>query len=1129
MSEPRTSPNVIMESDKASVLATGSDRHKAMQDFVKKFLAKKQPNWNKDQYMNLQLLLDLLVPIKQGLELDTAEKNFKQQLDTEVEKAEMFYEDLINDVSPAPHTSFIQSVTDPDELGRCIQQIEEFAMANFQAFKKIIDLHDQYSQLRLGSAYGWKKSREEFCPSTWIDPLLYSLSDMHDDERRQQKKRVISATSDPAALLNRYSFWVPKHQIVKLVCGLLKIFPVNRPKGESKLFYIHSNAVYFDDVQLRTYKKRVTGQAHSLCKMHWEDSRLTIMKRKYPRFPGQPSEKGYLPHKDVYKFMQGSPELKETLAKKDKKELMILEDCRATIRDRNLRANVKCEYLKTVFQYPDDDKVIVKLETQVKLIKELGEQDAMWPSSRERVPEHRVVHFPFALLTVKTPDKTIPQWLATFSTEGGFKQIKGFSKFVHGTAVLYKDLIEDNNLPFPNWIAPYRTHFFGNSDTPKISGRERTESSPKDMFAPQPANPRGSRYFGRSHYAEAAMNETSRTSRVGSIVDRNDTSRQGVGAMAASPPAHRSRAQSAYQSSRLSDSFGLHTPGLTPNKYSRGASLGEPLQIQFDVQHDYSSTQSEEPSFKPDQDGAKANIHDVDEDRLMDPDVSPDQVELTSNSSSKQDQQAQANDILVTIHADIDGNHDNKLTSAEKLPTEKTPLVEKTEAAPEKKTDKTASEAGPGGGGSDAKPSKTSWWTAVHDCFCVSESTKQKRLKIEPKTFFANERTFLQWFSAATLISSVGLALMGLNNSSVITIGYLFLPVAMIILVYAFGVFYSRVKKLENRQPSHKYSDVMGPAFITFILVTVLLFAMLVKGGVFGNVFPMAPLQLNSNKYILGACDVGPQLRTDSSVTGVSLSSDTALLGVASAGYLFAVDVAAAQARATNPTAPTYSVPLMKNEKGTPTVVSNFRGITSVGHTNALLVGVIDPTTGESSIISINDNVIVGKFTLPDFNSSKGDATNPPAGISGVACALQSGASVIVAVSNNYDNQIYAYEVADTTAKTGAAKLLHTFRPLQGAFGMTTITTFNSDKSLMVTYQNPPVAALVSFTASSGSFEPTLQSVYEAPDLPQLSGLAITGNDQSATAYVTSAKYDIVLRYHWSRSEGFAACLSNSE
>ena len=38
--------------------------------------------------------------------------------------------------------------------------------------------------------------------------------------------------------------------------------------------------------------------------------------------------------------------------------------------------------------------------------------------------------------------------------------------------------------------------------------------------------------------------------------------------------------------------------------------------------------------------------------------------------------------------------------------------------------------------------------------------------KIEPKTYFANERTYLQWFNAASLLGSVSLGLIGFSSSA---------------------------------------------------------------------------------------------------------------------------------------------------------------------------------------------------------------------------------------------------------------------------------------------------------------------------------------------------------------------------
>lgn len=61
----------------------------------------------------------------------------------------------------------------------------------------------------------------------------------------------------------------------------------------------------------------------------------------------------------------------------------------------------------------------------------------------------------------------------------------------------------------------------------------------------------------------------------------------------------------------------------------------------------------------------------------------------------------------------------------------------------------------------------------------------RKNLRIEPKTFFANERTFLQWFNAAILLFTVGAALLNFNSSGAHVFAYVFLSFGLIVLVYS--------------------------------------------------------------------------------------------------------------------------------------------------------------------------------------------------------------------------------------------------------------------------------------------------------------------------------------------------------
>ena len=76
-------------------------------------------------------------------------------------------------------------------------------------------------------------------------------------------------------------------------------------------------------------------------------------------------------------------------------------------------------------------------------------------------------------------------------------------------------------------------------------------------------------------------------------------------------------------------------------------------------------------------------------------------------------------------------------------------------------------------------------------------------MKIEPKTYFANERTYLQWFNAATLLGSIALALINVGGRSVV-VGVLFLPVAVCLMCYALWAFQRRLHNIHERLPYGK-------------------------------------------------------------------------------------------------------------------------------------------------------------------------------------------------------------------------------------------------------------------------------------------------------------------------------------
>eukprot|EP00040_Diaphanoeca_grandis_P044643 m.13090 g.13090 ORF g.13090 m.13090 type:complete len:1063 (+) comp9590_c0_seq1:90-3278(+) len=94
--------------------------------------------------------------------------------------------------------------------------------------------------------------------------------------------------------------------------------------------------------------------------------------------------------------------------------------------------------------------------------------------------------------------------------------------------------------------------------------------------------------------------------------------------------------------------------------------------------------------------------------------------------------------------------------------------------------------------------------------------TNLKRVKVEPKTYFANERTFIQWLSSAILLVTMSTAVMSLNDTARVA-GTVFVPVSLIFMFYALGVYYWRLGKINSRDGS-RYDDPYGPVLLTVLL-----------------------------------------------------------------------------------------------------------------------------------------------------------------------------------------------------------------------------------------------------------------------------------------------------------------------
>lgn len=102
------------------------------------------------------------------------------------------------------------------------------------------------------------------------------------------------------------------------------------------------------------------------------------------------------------------------------------------------------------------------------------------------------------------------------------------------------------------------------------------------------------------------------------------------------------------------------------------------------------------------------------------------------------------------------------------------------------------------------------------------QSTPGKRIalptRVEPKVFFANERTFLSWLNFTIVLGTLGVGLLNFGDKVGRISAFLFTFIAMLTMIYALVTYHWRADAIRKRG-SGPYDDRFGPTFLCFFLL----------------------------------------------------------------------------------------------------------------------------------------------------------------------------------------------------------------------------------------------------------------------------------------------------------------------
>lgn len=97
---------------------------------------------------------------------------------------------------------------------------------------------------------------------------------------------------------------------------------------------------------------------------------------------------------------------------------------------------------------------------------------------------------------------------------------------------------------------------------------------------------------------------------------------------------------------------------------------------------------------------------------------------------------------------------------------------------------------------------------------------RQAAIKIEPKVFFANERTFLAWFHTSILLAGASIAIVTVSDNDFLDLlyGVVLLPIAIAFMLYSMHQYGKRAQMIRRRSPG-PYEDIIGPAVLAVALM----------------------------------------------------------------------------------------------------------------------------------------------------------------------------------------------------------------------------------------------------------------------------------------------------------------------
>ncbi|KAL8418682.1 hypothetical protein RB594_002048 [Gaeumannomyces avenae] len=90
--------------------------------------------------------------------------------------------------------------------------------------------------------------------------------------------------------------------------------------------------------------------------------------------------------------------------------------------------------------------------------------------------------------------------------------------------------------------------------------------------------------------------------------------------------------------------------------------------------------------------------------------------------------------------------------------------------------------------------------------------------RVEPKVFFANERTFLSWLNFTVVLGALAIGMLNFGDRPAFISSFFFTFVAMATMLYALATYHWRARSIRRRGQGG-FDDRVGPTLLAIVLL----------------------------------------------------------------------------------------------------------------------------------------------------------------------------------------------------------------------------------------------------------------------------------------------------------------------